>query len=281
MITRLRAHFSVAYLCQRLQVSRSAYYEWMAGSAARQARTELVLQIDDAFTSTGCMDGYRKVTARLARNGIVRDRKTIARYMRLHGMVGFIAQRQFERARQRQARPADPPDLLGREFTSDEPGEILVSDITYVPTGQGWLYVATVIDVATRMVLGHACGRRQTARLVIQALNRARATGIVAPDAIFHSDHGTQYRSRAFARACGHRIRRSMGAHYQCWDNAVAESFFSKLKTEHLDRVTFLTRQDAAAVVEDYLARYNNQRLHESLGYQTPAERLEQLQIVA
>ncbi|WEG08726.1 IS3 family transposase [Microbacterium horticulturae] len=281
MITRLREHFPVAYLCQRLEVSRSAYYEWMSGSAARQARTELVLQIDDAFTSTGCMDGYRKVTATLARRGIVRDRKTIARYMRVHGMVGFIAQRQFQRAKQRQARPADPPDLVGREFTSDEPGEILVSDITYIPTGQGWLYMATVIDVATRMVLGYACARTQTAKLVIQALSRARATGIVAPDAIFHSDHGIQYRSRAFARACGHRIRRSMGAHYQCWDNAVAESFFSKLKSEHLDRVTFLNRQDAAAAVDEYVARYNNERLHESLDYHTPAEHLEQLQHVA
>ena len=165
---------------------------------------------------------------------------------------------------------------MGREFTSDEPGEILVSDITYVRTGQGWLFVAVVIDVASRMVLGYASGKTQTAALVIRALNAARATGLVAPDAIFHSDHGVQYRSRAFARACGHRIRRSMGAHFQCWDNAVAESFFSKLKTEHLDRVTFITRQTAAAAVDEFVTHYNNRRLHQSLDYQTPAERLEE-----
>ena len=276
MITRLKAEFPVSFMCEKLGVSTSAYYEWMRPSVGRQARTELVLQVDEAFQSTGCMDGYRKVTATLRRRGIVRDRKTIARLMRAHGMVGFVAQRQFERAKQRQNRPSDPPDLLGREFTSDEPGEILVSDITYVRTGQGWLFVAVVIDVASRMVLGYASGKTQTTALVIRALHAARATGLVAPDAIFHSDHGVQYRSRAFARACGHRIRRSMGAHYECWDNAVAESFFSKLKTEHLDQVTFLTRQTAAAAVDDYVARYNNRRLHQSLDYQTPAERLAQ-----
>ena len=272
----MKAEFPVSFMCEKLGVSTSAYYEWMRPSAGRQARTELVLQVDDAFQSTGCMDGYRKVTATLRRRGIVRDRKTIARLMRAHGMVGFVARRQFERAKQRQNRPSDPPDLLGREFTSDEPGEVLVSDITYVRTGQGWLFVAVVIDVASRIVLGYATGKTQTAALVIRALHAARATGIVAPDAIVHSDHGVQYRSRAFARACGHRIRRSMGAHFQCWDNAVAESFFSKLKTEHLDRVTFLTRQTAAAAVDEFVARYNNHRLHQSLDYQTPAERLVQ-----
>jgi putative transposase len=281
VITRLKAEFPVSFMCEKLGVSRSAYYAWMQPSPARQARTELVLQIDDAFQSTGCMDGYRKVTATLRRRGIIRDRKTIARLMRAHGMLGFVAQRQFHRAKQRQNRPGDPPDLLGREFASDEPGEVLVSDITYVPTGQGWLFVAVVIDAASRMVLGHASGSTQTAKLVIRALNAARATGLVAPDAIFHSDHGVQYRSRAFTRACGHRIRRSMGAYYQCWDNAVAESFFSKLKTEHLDRMTFLTRDTASAAVNEFITRYNNHRLHQSLDYQTPAERLEQLQHAA
>jgi putative transposase len=281
LITRLKADYSVSFLCERLQVSRSAYYEWMQSSPARQARAELVLHIDDAFASTGCVDGYRKVTATLRRRGIHRDRKTIARLMRSHGMVGFVAQRQFQRVKARQNRPADPPDLLGRDFTSDEPGEVLVSDITYVPTGQGWLYLAVVVDLATRMVLGHATGKTQTSKLVIRALNNARTTGLVAPDAIFHSDHGIQYRSKAFARACGHRIRRSMGAHYQCWDNAVAESFFSKLKSEHLDRLTFLTRTAAATSVDEFIAHYNTGRLHAGLDYHTPTERLRQLQHAA
>lgn len=274
MITRLKAEFAVSFMCGQLGVSRSAYYEWTRPSLARQARTELVLQVEDVFASTGCVDGYRKVAAMLRRRGIVRDPKTIARVMREHEMVGHVARRQFVRARHRQNRPADPPDLLGRAFVSSEPGEVLVSDITYVATGQGWLFVAVVIDVATRMVLGHATGKTQTAALVVRALNSARATGLVAPDAIFHSDHGIQYRSRAFARACGHRIRRSMGARYECWDNAVAESFFSKLKTERLDRIAFLTRRDAAAAVDDYVDHFNNHRLHQSLNYDTPAERL-------
>jgi putative transposase len=277
----LKAQFPVAFLCQRLGVSRSGYYAWTTPSAAKTRRSDLMVEIIDAFTGSGRVDGYRKVTAALHRKAIRVNRKTVARQMRLLGLLSPAAERQFRRAKTRAARCDDPMDLLDRDFASIVPGRVLVGDITYVPTREGWLYLATVIDLATRMVLGHATGSRQTAGLVIRALRNARATGLVPVGAIFHSDPGVQYRSKAFARECGAGIRRSMGARFQCWDNAVAETFFSKLKTERLDWLTFPSRRAAAIEVDDYVQHFNTTRLHQALGYRTPAERLTELQTAA
>jgi len=268
-------------MCDQLGVSRSSYYDWNTPSAARTKRSELMLAVLDAFTRSHHADGYRKVTATLHRKGFTANRKTVARQMNLLGLISPGAQRQFRRAKQRAARGKDPVDLLSRDFRTLEPGRVLVGDITYVPTHEGWLYVATVIDLATRMVLGCATGSRQTAGLAIRALRNARASGLVQAGAIFHFDHGIQYRSKAFARECGKGIRRSMGARFECWDNAVAESFFSKLKTERLDWLTFITRKAAASEVDRYIEHFNNTRLHQGLGYLTPGERLTQLQQAA
>ena len=154
----------------------------------------------------------------------------------------------------------------------------MVGDITYVKTRQGWLYVATVIDLASRAVLGYATGARQTAQLVIRALRMAAATGLVPASAVFHTDHGVQYRSKAFARYCGQAgILRSMGKTFTCWDNACAETFFSKLKSERLNWIDFPTRKAAALETSTYIQHYNQTRLHETLDYITPHEKLDQL----
>jgi putative transposase len=273
----LKAQFPVTFLCQQLGVSRSGYYAWTSPSAAAARRSDLMVEIIDAFTASGRVDGYRKVTAALHRKAIPVNRKTVARHMRLLGLLSSDAKRQFRRAKARAGRASDPVDLLNRDFSSIAPGRILVGDITYVRTREGWLYLATVIDLATRMVLGHATGTRQSAGLAIRALRNARATGLVPTGAIFHSDHGVQYRSKAFTRECGTGIRRSMGARFECWDNAVAESFFSKQKTERLDQLTFTTRRAARTEIDNYVQHFNTTRLHQSLGYRTPAERLTEL----
>jgi putative transposase len=277
----LKAQFPVTFLCQQLGVSRSGYYAWSAPSPGRSRRSDLIVEIIDAFTTSGRVAGYRKVTAALHRRAIPVNRKTVARQMRLLGLLSPGAERQFRRAKARAGRRLDPADLLNRDFRSIAPGRVLVGDITYVPTREGWLYVATVIDLASRMVLGHATGTRQTAALAIRALRKARVSGLVPVGAIFHSDHGVQYRSKAFARECGSGIRRSMGGRYECWDNAVAESFFSKLKTERLDWITFTTRKAAATEVDSYVEHFNTTRLHQGLGYRTPVERLTELQTAA
>jgi putative transposase len=228
LIARLNAEFSVSFLCEQLGVSRSGYYDTFSAPSARaRRRTDLIVNVIDAFAESERVDGYRKVTAALHRNGIAVNRKTVAKLMNELGLVGTVAQAQFKRVKQRAARRPDPTDLLERDFSSTEPGSVLVGDITYVHTREGWLYVATVIDLASRAVLGCATGHRQSARLVNRALRLAHSTGLVKAGAIFHSDHGTQYRSKSFTRLCGKLgVRRSMGAKFECWDNAVAESFF-------------------------------------------------------
>ena len=284
MIARLKADFPVTYLCRKLGVSASGFYDWAAAPASparlRRARlTELVLV---EFAKSNRVAGYRKVAAAIRRGGEHVDRKTVARLMRELGLMAPLAVRSMKTARRRARRFADPIDLLDRDFSSVVAGSILVGDITYVPTGQGWLYVATVIDLASRSVLGFATGTRMTTSLVIRALDAAISTGQVVRGAVFHSDHGTQYRSKRFTDHCGqHGIHRSMGDRMQCWDNAAAESFFSKLKGECLDEITFKTRAAATTEVVKYINHYNTERLHQTLDYQTPAEKLAELRPAA
>lgn len=270
------------YLCDKLQVSTSGFYDWVNAGQTRTAarREELTERVQEAFDASHQAAGYRKVTAALHRQDVAVNRKTVASIMASLGLQSPAAQRAFRRAKLRAARVADPVDLLRRDFASLEPGTVLVGDITYVHTREGWLYVATVIDLATRSVLGFATGAKQGADIAVRALRAATATGVVRPGAIFHTDHGTQYRSKRFARYCSaNGVRRSMGARMQCWDNATAESFFSKLKSERLDWIDFTTRRHAATEVADYITHFNTKRLHQGLDYATPTEMLNRLQI--
>lgn len=277
----MKADFPVSYLCERLEVSESGFYAWRARppSASSRRWSELLAKTLGTFIDSGRADGHRKITVTLAAEHDLRvDRKTVLKAMRALGLMPPAAKAAFRRAAARARVIPDPPDLVGRRFEITIPGSVLVGDITYVPTAQGWLYVATVIDLATRMVLGHATGKRQTAELVVSALRRALRTGLVAAGAIFHSDHGVQYRSPRFTRFCGrHAIRRSMGANFECWDNAVAESFFAKLKNERLRWLRFTTRDAAASEVRDYIDTFNHKRRHQALGYATPAETMARL----
>jgi transposase InsO family protein len=280
LIARLRAEFPVSYLCRKVAVSTSGFYEWAGRvpSATRQRNDQLTGQVIIAFAASNQASGYRKVTAALARQGNTVDRKTIAGIMRRLGLISPAAERAFKTAKRRTQASADPVDLLLRDFSCLVPGAIMVGDITYVATREGWLYLATVIDLASRAVLGYASGSRMTTQLIIRAMTMAIATGHVKPGAVFHSDHGTQYRSKRFTKYCGkHGILRSMGAKMQCWDNAAAETFFSKLKNERLNWLTFTTRRAARDEVISYITHFNTARLHQTLGYATPAERLAEL----
>jgi putative transposase len=280
----MKADFPVTYLCSKMGVSTSAFYAWAVShrTATTRRRDELTELVIEEFTASKGVAGYRKVTAAIHRQGGRVNRKTVASIMSEHGLMSPMARRQHRRAKRRAAAVKDPEDLLLRQFESLIPGAILVGDITYVPTREGWLYVATVIDLASRSVLGFATGKQQTTKLIVQAMTNARKGGLIVPGAIFHSDHGTQYRSRQFQNYCRRAgIRQSMGALMQCWDNAAAESFFSKLKAERLDWITFDTRQAATTEVTDYIEHFNTTRLHQTLGYKTPHETLEELRPAA
>ena len=281
MIDRMKAEFGIVYLCQRLQVSESGYHAWVSRpqSATTQRRWELTAKVLGTFVESGRAAGHRKITATLrADHGTHVNRKTVLKVMRDLGVMPPAARAAYRRAAARARSAPDPADLVERRFDAVAPGTVLVGDITYVPTAEGWLFVATVIDLATRSVLGWASGKRQTAELVVTALRRAIATGHLTPGAIFHTDHGTQYRSKRFTRFCGrHGIRRSMGKNFECWDNAVAESFFSKLKNERLRWIHFTTRHAATYEVADYIRYFNTRRRHQTLGYATPAETMTRL----
>jgi putative transposase len=280
LIARLKADFPVSFLCNRLQVSVSGFYDWAGAGETRtlRRRIELTGQVMTAFAVSRQAAGYRKVTAALHRSGTAVNRKTVAGIMREHGLVPAATARAFRIAKIRRARGTDPVDLLNRDFNPSRPGAVLVGDITQIPTGQGWLYLATVIDLASRKVLGHATGGRMDAGLAVRALAAARRSGLLRPGTVFHSDHGSQYRSIPFQRHCRrHGILRSMGARFQCWDNAVAESFFAQLKNERLHAIRFTSRTAAAAEVDRFVEHYNTGRLHQALGYRTPEERLTEL----
>ena len=173
--------------------------------------------------------------------------------------------------------PGDPgpiPDLVNRDFTADAPGEKMVGDITYIYTWQGWLYLATVIDCYTKACIGYAMADHLRTELVVDALTMAARNYPLVDGAIFHSDRGTQYTSVAFAAATADLgIRRSVGATGVCFDNALAESFNAAVKVERVNRTVYPTREHARKDVARYIEfRYNTQRLHSALGYQTPQE---------
>jgi putative transposase len=167
-----------------------------------------------------------------------------------------------------------PADLVGGDFTAEQPGTKLVGDITYVKTWRGWLYLATVIDCCTRQVVGWSMAEHMRTSLICDAVSMAAARGSLEPDAVFHSDRGSQYTSTEFAVLLGDlNLRGSMGRVGQCWDNALAESFFGALKNELVHRMVFATRAKARRAIAEYIeVFYNRVRLHSALGYKTPDE---------
>ena len=167
-----------------------------------------------------------------------------------------------------------PADLVGRDFTADEPGVKLVGDISYIRTWAGWLYLATVIDCCSREVIGWSMADHMRTSLVCDAITMAVGRGRVQPDAIFHSDRGSQYTSTEFAVHLGaFNLRGSMGKVGQCWDNAMAESFFASLKNKLVYRTVFVTRAKARTAIAEYIeVFYNRTRLHSGLGYTAPAK---------
>lgn len=275
-ISTHRDTFGVARLCRVLDVRRPGFYEWLAGAEARAARaTEedlLAAEIAEVHAAHRGAYGSPRVVVELRRRGQVVNHKRVERVMRDRGIVGITRRRRRSLTRQDTTTIAAVPDLIGRDFTAPAPGQRLVGDITYLPTQDGWLYLATVIDLHTREVVGHAMAEHMRASLVSDAITLASQRGLTEPDVIFHSDRGSQYTSAEFRHtltAMG--ARSSMGRVGSCYDNAVAESFFATLKAEIGTRV-FDSRDHARRAVFAYLAYYNHDRLHSTLGYQTPHE---------
>ncbi|MEU4526586.1 IS3 family transposase [Amycolatopsis sp. NPDC024027] len=275
-ISEHRATYGVKRLCQVLGLRRQGFHEWVAAERARAARAEaeqeLVMVITRIHAGHRGAYGVPRVTAELHRRGIVVNHKRVERLMREHGLAGIT-----RRKRRTTTRPAAGPvasvdDLVRRDFTAEKPGQRMVGDITCLPTFEGWLYLATVIDLHTREVVGHAMAEHMRTDLVCDAIDLAAARGLISDDAVFHSDRGVQYTSGQFRTALAeHRIRPSVGRVGSCYDNAVAEAFFATLKTE-IGTVIWRTRAQARQDVFVYLRYYNHDRLHSTVGQNTPVE---------
>jgi transposase InsO family protein len=279
-----KATYKIAWMCRLLEVPRSSFYAWRHRVETPTAvrRRELAGHVCRVFAGSRQTSGCRRIAAQLNREGIDCSVGLVADLMRELGLRA-VQPRAYKRTTVPGAEPVDSPDLIGRDFTAEAPGERLVGDITYLRTAQGWLYLATVIDLATRMVIGWQLASHMRTSLVIDALQMAIDSGQVRHDAIFHSDRGCQYTSAQFARFCAdHQVRTSLGRTGQCWDNAAAESFFAALKNEMYYRESFTTRARARFAVADYIeVFYNRRRLHSTLGYRTPFEALTEFHTAA
>jgi transposase InsO family protein len=282
LIDAEKATYPIAMMCTLLGVARSTFYAWRdrADTATTARRRDLTGHVRRVFDASRGTYGCRRVTAALNRHGIACSVGLIADIMRELGLQA-CQPRAYKRTTVPGEQPVSTPDLIGRDFTAPTPGTRLVGDITYLRTGEGWLYLATVIDLATRMVVGWQTAPHMRTSLIIDALTMAKNHGRVSRNAVFHSDKGCQYTSTEFAKFCKQiRVRRSVGRTGVCWDNAAAESFFATLKNEMYYRQSFATRARARFAVAEYIeVFYNRQRLHSTLGYRTPAEALTRYQL--
>jgi transposase InsO family protein len=270
-----KALYSIVKMCAWIGVSTSGYYEWRdrPPSATAQRRGHLATLIEWIFTDSDQTYGHRRIRAALARQGERVTPELVRSIMRERGL-NPCQPRPFRPTTTLAGDAGAIPDLVARDFTADAPGTKLVGDITYLPTWQGWLYLATVIDCHTKACIGYALAEHLRADLVIDALQMAARNYTLADGAIFHSDRGTQYTSRPFAEAAAELgIRRSVGRTGSCFDNALAESFNASLKVERVHRTVYPTREHARKDVTRYIEfRYNTKRLHSALGYRTPQE---------
>ena len=266
---------NVVKACELLEVSRSAFYSWHQHlpSARHVADDELGELIESIYDESRGTYGWPRVHEQLRHDGVHAGGKRVARIMRQRGLIGRC------RRRWTKTTISDPEtravDLLQRAFGPGtvELDRVYVGDITYIWTWEGWLYLATVIDLASRRVVGWAMADHMRAEFVCDALRMAIDNRRPAPGAMFHSDRGTQYTSTEFTDLLGeHEMIQSLLRPRQCWDNAVAESFFSSLKVELIHRQSWATRAQARRAVFDYIeVFFNRKRLHSSLGYLTPA----------
>lgn len=271
---RERAQHSVVRLCRVLGVSPSGYYAWRSREPSRRTREDAVLteQIHGVHQASRATYGAPRIHAELADNGICCGRKRVARLMRVAGIEG-CHRRRSTRTTVREARTRPAPDRVHRQFVADAPDRLWTADITYVPTWDGFLYLAVVLDVYSRRIVGWAMAAHLRTELVLAALEMALWNRRPTHGVIHHSDQGSQYTSVAFGQHCrAAGVVPSMGSRSDCYDNAITEAFFATLECELLRRHTFRTHNEARMALFDYIeAFYNRQRRHSALGYQSPA----------
>jgi transposase InsO family protein len=270
-----RHEFRIRKMCQVLEVSVSGYYAWWRRPESRrsQANRALLTEIRMAHQRSRQTYGSPRMTAELKVLGHVCSENRVARLMRVSG-VQAVGKRKYRVTTQSRHTYPVADNVLDRNFTVDRPNAVWLSDITYVWTSEGWLYLAAVMDLHSRMVVGWSMGPRINAELTLSALRQATRRRDVRPELVHHSDRGGQYASAEYQKLLTEtQMIGSMSRKGDCWDNAPMESFFATLKTELVYRMKFKTREEAKRKIFEYIEIfYNRQRRHSSLGDQSPLD---------
>lgn len=273
-IKNQRETYPVHWMCGLLDVTRSAFYEWARRSSmtTRKVRENLlVLHIKAAHDASRGIYGSPRVHQQLVRDGVCVSRKTVERLMREHGLAGRTS-RKFVKTTVSDSSAAPAENLLNRDFTALAPNQKWVTDITYLPTDEGFVYLAAINDLFSNKVVGWSMANHMRTELVLDALSKAILDRRPEHGLLHHSDRGSQYTSQAYQKALSDAgIICSMSRRDECWDNACAESFFGRLKEEILHGRRWKTRQEAIAAVRAYIEGfYNSQRIQKRLGYMSP-----------
>ncbi len=269
-----QADHAVRTMCRVLGVSPSGYYAWLGREPSARAKrdAELKVKIRDFHTESRGTYGRPRIHADLAEDGERVGPKRVARLMKAEGLKGVCRrQRVWTTVRDGDQRPA--PDLVDRDFSATGPDQLWVADITYVPTWAGFLYLAVVLDVFSRRIVGWSMRTHLRTELILEALDMA-VDQRRPVEVIHHSDQGCQYTSIAFGKRCKQfGVEPSMGSVGDCYDNAMCESFFATLECELLDRTTLRTQAQARREIFEFIEGwYNRRRRHSALGYRSPMQ---------
>ena len=265
--------FRITLMCQVLGVSRAGYYAWGKRKPSQRERANQVLRrlIRLRHKEHRSVYGYRRIHALLRREQVV-GKNRVARLMRQEGLSGR-RRRRFKRTTQSQHSLPVAPNVLAQDFTSTAPNRKWVGDITFIPTDEGWLYLAVMLDLFSRLVVGWGMASYLDDRLTRSALKMALGRRQLVDDLLHHSDRGKQYASGAYLQLLSNKVTRSMSRTANVYDNSPMESFFASLKSELVHGRHFRTRRQARLAIFDYIeVFYNRKRLHSSLGYLSPMQ---------
>lgn len=273
-IAEHRTVFPISMMCSVLKVSRNGYYHWCK-VGTKTEDPDLIDLVDKVFEKSYQTYGTRRIKADLKKNyGWIVSRRRIGRAMKSLGLKAKTKQRFKVKTTDSDHHLPISPNLIEQDFYASKPGEVYVGDITYLKTKEGWLYLAVVIDLYARMVVGYAIADHMQSSLVVQALKQASyRRGGFTKDAIFHSDRGSQYASQEYRELLEVlQMRQSMSSKGNCYDNAACESFFGSMKTELILSTKLQTKKEAERFIVHYIGFYNTKRLHSYNDYCSPLE---------